>query len=173
MKLILLLALLLETALAAAVELDNIYGLPYRFTDEAGTVRQLSDWKGRETVVAMDHSTWGAVCSSTARRLRAVQIAAERMGADLDFVIIGLEPEKDTPQSWARYRQTREVAGKNWHFLRASVEDTPRIAAQLGVNYRYEYDELILDLRLLRVDATGRVRRLLEGYDTDTEAFLR
>ncbi|MCB1906057.1 MAG: SCO family protein [Rhodocyclaceae bacterium] len=151
----------------------DVYALPYPLVDEHGRQRRLADWRGRPTIVAMDHSTWSAVCSSTARRLHALQVAADRLGKDVEFVVIGIEPDKDTPQSWARYRRERGVEGDNWHFLRASVADTPNVAASLGVNYRYEYGDLILDLRILRVGADGRVMRVVEGYDTDTEAFLR
>lgn len=167
------LALLLWPAMALAGDATDLYSLPYALTDESGTVRHLSDWRGRSTVVAMDHSTWAAVCSSTARRLRAIQVAADRLGKGVEFVIIGLEPEKDSPESWARYRQKRQISGKNWHFLRASPEDTVRLAADLRVGVRREYGDLVHDLRIMRVDGEGRVVRLIEGYDTDTEAFLR
>lgn len=169
----LLCLLTLAPATLFAADAGSIYALPYALADESGAARTLAHWRGRATVVAMDHSTWGAVCSSTARRLRAVQVAADRLGQPVEFVIIGLEPEKDSPESWAAYRKDREVTGPNWHFLRASPEDTPRIAADLGVRYRYEYGDLVHDLRILRVDAEGRIVRLIEGYDTDTEAFLR
>ncbi len=151
----------------------DVYSLPYRLMDEHGQPHRLADWRGRPTIVAMDHSTWSAVCSNTARRLHALQVAADRLGEAVEFVVIGLEPDKDTPESWARYRKERDVPGDNWHFLRATVADTPNVAARLGVNYRYEYGDLILDLRILKVDADGRIVRVLEGYDTDTEAFLK
>lgn len=162
----------LSAAPAGAAALD-VYELPFRLTDESGAARTLADWRGRSTIVAMDHSTWAAVCSSTARRLRAIQVAADRLGKKVEFVIIGLEPDKDTPESWARYRESREVAGANWHFLRASASDTPRVADALGVRYRYEYGDLVHDLRILRIGADGHVLRAIENYDTDTEAFLR
>jgi len=165
-------AMLLVWTPAGAAAVD-VYALPYPMVDEHGQPRRLADWRGRPTIVAMDHSTWSAVCSSTARRLHALQVAADRLGKDVEFVIIGLEPEKDTAESWARYREKRDVPGDNWHFLRASVEDTPNVAARLGVNYRYEYGDLILDLRILNVNGDGRIVRVLEGYDTDTESFLQ
>ncbi|MCB1895418.1 MAG: SCO family protein [Zoogloeaceae bacterium] len=158
---------------AFAAPTIDVYALPYPLVDEAGRQRRLADWRGRPTIVAMDHSTWSAVCSSTARRLRALQVAAERLDKKVEFVVIGLEPDKDTPASWARYRQERGIDGDNWHFLRASPADTPNVAASLGVNYRYEYGDLVLDLRILRVAPNGRIERALEGYATDTEAFLR
>jgi len=167
------LALLQGMSPAVAATGVDIYALPYRLLDEQGQPHRLADWRGRPTIVAMDHSTWSAVCSSTARRLHALQVAADRLGEAVEFVIIGLEPDKDTPESWARYRRERDVPGDNWHFLRASPEDTPNVAARLGVNYRYEYGDLILDLRILRVDRNGRIVGVLEGYDTDTEAFLK
>ena len=158
---------------ASASPSIDVYALPYPLVAEAGRQRRLADWRGRPTIVAMDHSTWSAVCSSTARRLRALQVAAERLGKTVEFVVIGLEPDKDTAESWARYRRERGIDGDNWHFLRASPTDTANVAASLGVNYRYEYGDLVLDLRILRVAPNGRIERTLEGYGADTEAFLR
>ncbi len=168
-----LLALLPSAPIAHAAGDIDVYALPYRLMDEQGRERRLADWRGKRTVVAMDHSTYSAICSSTGRRLRAVGVAAERLDQDVEFVIIGLEPHKDTPATWAAYRDDRGIRGDNWHFLRASATDTPLVAANLGVNYRYEYDDLLLDLRILRVGPDGRIERTIEGYDTDTDAFFR
>ncbi len=168
-----LLSLPLIAPVARAGNEVDVYALPYRLTDEAGRERRLSDWRGKRIVVAMDHSTYSAICSSTGRRLRAVGVAASRLAQDIEFVVIGLEPHKDTPATWAAYRADRGIQGDNWHFLRASPKDTPLVAANLGVNYRYEYDDLLLDLRILRVGPEGRIERALEGYDTDTDAFFR
>lgn len=166
-----LLTLALAGGVAAAA--DRVYRLEAPLVDEQGVTRSLSEWRGRAAIVAMDHSQASTVCSSTARRLRALQVAADRLGLAVEFIVIGLEPDKDTPASWARYRAEREVTGANWTFLRASPADTRRIATELGVTYRYEYGDLVLDLRILRVDPEGRVVRAMEGYDTDTERFLR
>ncbi|MCB1955824.1 MAG: SCO family protein [Rhodocyclaceae bacterium] len=168
-----LLPWLLAAQAAFAAGSIDVYALPYRLVDEQGRERHLADWRGKQIVVAMDHSTYSAICSSTGRRLRSVGVAAERLGRDVEFVIIGLEPHKDTPDTWAAYRKDRGIVGENWHFLQASPADTPLVAANLGVNYRYEYDDLLLDLRILRVGPDGRIERVLEGYDTDTDAFFR
>jgi hypothetical protein len=53
------------------------------------------------------------------------------------------------------------------------VSDTPGLARQLGVRY-WLYDEHIMhDFRLLRLDETGAIIKVMDTYDADLDAFVR
>lgn len=175
-------ALLLGTSLAgglasaasgAAADRTDFYALPMPLTRPDGQTVRLVDWRGRPSVIAMDHTQSLVVCSDTIRRLRAVQTAAERLGKRFDYIVISLDPQADTPAQWARYKAFFEVDKPGWHFLNAGAADTQSLIERLGIRIRYDQGFRFHEVKLFRVDARGQVVRTLEGYDRDTEAFLQ
>jgi protein SCO1/2 len=159
-------------ATPASAPLDfHRFGMP--LTDLAGRVARFADWRGKAVVVAMDHTQSLVVCSDTIRRLRAVQTAAERLGRRFDYLVISLDPTADTPAQWARYKAYFDVDRPGWHFLEASDADTQALVELLGIRVSYDQGYRFHEVKLFRVDGDGRVVRTLEGYDRDTEAFIR
>lgn len=142
-------------------------------TDLSGQVIHFADWQGKPLIVAMDHTQSLVICSDTIRRMRAVQTAAERLGRQFDYLVLSLDPEADTPAQWARYKAFFDVDRPGWHFLEASEADTAALVAQLGIRMTFDQGYRFHDVKLFRVDGTGRVVRTLEGYDRDTESFLQ
>jgi protein SCO1/2 len=164
------LLLLLCAHVAAA---SSLYDLPVAFTDDHGRTVRLADWRGRDTLITMEYANCRFVCSITLQRLKDVQAAADRSGRRIDFLIISLDPKNDTPAEWTRYRTTRDLDRPNWHFLTASVADTPGVARQLGINYWMYLEHIMHDFRLLRVDAAGAVVKTMETYDANADDFVR
>ena len=151
----------------------DFYALPMPLTRPDGNAVQLADWRGRPTIIAMDHTQSLVVCSDTIRRLRAVQTAAERIGKRFDYIVISLDPQADTPEQWARYKRFFDVDRPGWHFLNAGADDTQALIERLGIRISYDQGYRFHEVKLFRVDERGRVVRTLEGYDRNTEAFLQ
>ena len=150
-----------------------LYDWPFELTTLAGETVRLGHWRGRPAIVAMDHTGSAVICSDTSRRLRAVQAAADRLGRRLDFIVISLDPAKDTPEGWKSYLKTVGLPDADWQFLRPSPADAEEIARRLGVKHWRQDGFLLHDVKITRVDAQGRVVRTIEDYDRDTERFLR
>lgn len=157
----------------AHAESFSVYEIKTPFIDDRGRSVSLRDWSGRPAIVTMEYANCRFICSITLQRLKDVQVAADRAGRRYDFIVLSLDPKNDTPAEWTRYRQTRELGRDNWRFLTAPVADTPALARQLGVRY-WLYDEHIMhDFRLLRLDAAGRIVKLMTAYDADADEFVR
>nr|ACX33900.1 putative electron transport protein SCO1/SenC [uncultured prokaryote AT3] len=157
----------------AAPAQHSVYDWPFEITDLTGQKLTLATWRGKTAVIAMDHTGSIVVCSQTSRRLRAIQNSAQRLGKPFDFIVISLDPEKDTAEGWQRYLRALDLPDAKWHFLRPSKEDALEIARRLGVNHWTEGEYLIHDLKIVRVDRQGRIVRTMEGYDRYNERFLR
>lgn len=157
----------------AATAGESLYALPTSFRTDSGRGVKLADWRGRPAIIAMDHTQSLVVCSDTIRRMRAVETAAVRLGVQFDYIVLGLDPQADTPEAWQRYKRFFDVDRPRWHFLNADAEDTARLVERLGIRMTFEQGYRFHDVKLFRVDAEGRVRRTLEGYDRDTERFLK
>lgn len=158
---------------APRAEAFNVYDLKYPLIDDRGRQAMLRDWKGRPAIVTMEYSNCRFICSITLQRLKDVQAAADRARRHFDFIILSIDPKNDTPEAWTRYRKTRELDRENWRFLTASASDTQELARQLGIR-SWIYDGHIMhDFRLLRLDETGAVTRVMDTYDADLDAFVR
>lgn len=110
----------------ADFELDSTLGKPLA----------LSDFADRYTVLYFGYTTCPDICPTTLADLgKAEQLmgaAAERM----QVIFITVDPERDTPQ---RMRDYLAYFSPNFIGLSGSLEDTERIASQLGVVYEKRY----------------------------------
>lgn len=73
------------------------------------------------------------VCPAETARLKQVHtLLGDRIGQDVHMYSITVDPEVDTPEVLARYRE-RFGVGEGWTFLTASREDTDLIQRKLGM----------------------------------------
>lgn len=152
---------------------QDLYGLPYAFTDDRGRAVHLSDWRGKPAVLTMEYANCRFICSITLQRMRDIQDEADRRGQELEFLIVSIDPENDTPEAWTQYRKKRGLNRDNWHFLTAGVKETRAFAALLGIKYWYYDEHLMHDFRIIRLDSEGRVDKMIDAYDAKPDELLR
>ncbi|MGB5406174.1 MAG: SCO family protein, partial [Thiogranum sp.] len=66
----------------------------------------------------------------TAQLVRVQNIMGDRMGADVFFYSISIDPERDTPEVLREYR---ERFGAKWTFLTGNKEDIIQLRQKLGL----------------------------------------
>lgn len=155
-----------------ATPAPSLFTIGEPWVDEANHPVHLAQWRGRPTVMAMEYSACRFICSLYWRRLLEVQQEADRRGLAIEFVILSIDPEHDTPQGWRDYRQARGLQRANWHFLTGSRPMTTRAAALLGVRWWYDEDHLMHDFRIVRLDAAGAPAASLVDYDQRVDDLL-
>jgi cytochrome oxidase Cu insertion factor (SCO1/SenC/PrrC family) len=159
-------------ACMAAWSAPTLGALRGTFVDEQGRAGELAQWLGRPTVVAMEYSECRFVCSLAWRRLAEIQAEADRRGLKLQFLIISIDPENDTPALWRAYRQERGLTLDNWRFVTGDRAATDRVAALLGVRWWRSEGHIIHDLRITRLDALGRTVGTLDNLSQSAAQFL-
>ncbi|WP_298918906.1 SCO family protein [uncultured Algimonas sp.] len=78
-------------------------GGPFTLVDDTGAVVTESELEGQPTLVYFGFSYCPDVCPTALQKLGAAQ---ERMGAaadDVQFVMVSVDPERDTPEQMATY----------------------------------------------------------------------
>jgi protein SCO1 len=110
-------------------------------------------------VVTMFYSTCRAVCPMIVESARAVQRGLpERDRARMGFVLVTMDPARDTPETLARVQRERHLDSPSWTLLRPAAADVRSLAAILGVRYRALADgEFNHTTTLVLLDAEGRV----------------
>ena len=151
---------------------ESVYAWPFVFQDEHGKALKLNHWHGRQVIMSMEYANCQFICSVGLTRLRSLQALIEHEQLDYEFVIVSLDPLRDTPAVWLRYRASRSLAYKNWYFITSSVEQLPGIAGLIGVKYWLYETEIMHDFRVLRIDTQGNVIKTMDNYNDDLSAFL-
>lgn len=160
------------TCAGSAQAQPSLYTSGETWVDEDGQQVRLAQWRGKPTIIAMEYSACRFICSVYWRRLQQIQREADRRGLDLQFVILSIDPEHDSPAGWREYRKARDLSRRNWHFLTTSRPTTTRVAALLGVRWWYDEDHLMHDFKVVRVDAEGRIAGAVTTYDESIESLL-
>ena len=92
--------------------------------------------KDRIVVVNFFYTSCTDLCSlSTARLAQVYEWLGERMGRDVFFVSITLDPENDTPEKLATFAEGFNI-DKGWTFLTGSRENIDIIRSKLGEKAR-------------------------------------
>jgi cytochrome oxidase Cu insertion factor (SCO1/SenC/PrrC family) len=105
--------------------LTDQFGRKHRFYDDL--------IKGKVVAVNTFFTSCSASCGLETARMREVQkMLGERVGKDVFFYSITIDPLTDTPEEMAKYAK-RFDAGPGWLFLTGSVKDTELLRRKLGL----------------------------------------
>ncbi len=136
------------TALVAAVALpalrpvygDNPWGANYfpnvsLTTQDGATVRFYDDLlKGKSVAINLIYTSCTDECPlETARLVQVQRLLGDRIGKDLFFYSISIDPKRDTPEVLKAYAEKFGV-GPGWLFLTGKEGDVKLVAKKLGLS---------------------------------------
>jgi cytochrome oxidase Cu insertion factor (SCO1/SenC/PrrC family) len=143
-------------------------------TDQNGEKLKLYDdlLKGKVVVVNAFFSTCQGVCSVTMPKIAALQaVAGERLGKDINFLSISVDPLTDTPTTLKKYAQGLG-AKPGWHFLTGDREAVEYALAKFG--QYVEVKENHSNLLIIGNDRTGLWKKVLGlSKNEDIAAIFR
>jgi protein SCO1 len=116
--------------------------------------------KGKIVAIDLMYTTCQYACPlETARMAQIQKILGDRVGKDIFFYSISIDPEHDTPEVLRAYMEKFHV-GPGWTFLTGKKEDITALSKRLGLYYDPS------------VNADGHVAYLLIGNE-ETGQWLR
>lgn len=139
-------AVLVLAALAAPVGTSatagGIWGAGYipnlRVVDQDGRSLNFYDdlIKGKIVVVSFIYTSCKDICPLVTARLGLLQDRlGERVGRDIHFVSVSIDPEHDTPEKLKAHAEAFRV-GPGWTFVTGAPEDIAQIRYKLGERSR-------------------------------------
>lgn len=147
---------------AAAADADerwSLYDLPSAWRDQRGAAVRLPSLAGRVRVVAMVYTSCHATCPLIVADLKRIEasIPAARRDA-VGFVLVSLDPERDTPGRLAEWAARTQLDPSRWTLLNGDDDAVRELSATLGVRYQAQADgELAHTNAITVLDATGAV----------------
>jgi len=158
-------------AIGAAAAQD-IFRPSGRWLDDQGRPYRLDALYGTPTVITMAYGACRRVCSTSVRMMEQVQRLADARQLELNFVVIGLDPNADRPEDWAQVRAEHHLERSNWHFLSGDEAAIRQLARRLGVHY-WRYGEHIMhDLRIVLLSAQAQPLKSIDAFDQAAETLL-
>lgn len=138
---------------------ESVYHADATLIRAGGGAVEWRSLRGMPRVVTMFYSTCRAVCPMIVESARAVQRSLpEADRAHMGFVLVTMDPARDTPETLAQVQRDRHLDAANWLLLRPDEKDVRPLAALLGVRYRALADgEFNHTTTLVLLDAEGRV----------------
>jgi protein SCO1/2 len=164
---------------AAALPGDSVYQLSASFTDPDGHAVAWTDLRGKPRVATMFYTSCRYICPLVVDGLRALEHSlTEKQRARIGFVLISMDPARDTPGALAKVMEERHLDPGGWLLLQPRPENLRGIAGVLGIRYRALSDgEFNHTTSFILLDASGRVlartERIGRGGDPEFLVAVR
>lgn len=115
---------------------QSLFLLDSNWTSDVGREIKLGALRGRPQIVALFFTQCEYACPILVNELKVIeQKLAPEVLAKVDFLLVSLDPKRDTVAELAAFREKRSLARRRWTLLRGGADDVREFAALLGVNY--------------------------------------
>ena len=151
---------------------QDMYVPAGRWLDDQGRPYQLERLHGTPTVITMAYGACRRVCSASLCIMEQLQELSDARRLDVNFVVVGIDPQEDRPRDWADYRAFRKLNRPNWYFLTGDDPSTQQLARRLGVRYWHYGEHTVHDLRVVLLSTESRVLRSIDAFGQNVEALL-
>lgn len=115
----------------------SLYALDAIWTSDVGREVKLEVLRGRPQVIALFFTSCEHSCPLIVADLKAIDKALPtNMRDKVDFLLVSIDPERDTPEVLRAFRAKHELPTERWTLLRGSSEATRELARKVGFNYQ-------------------------------------
>ena len=115
----------------------SIYHLPGLWTDQDSNSYELNELRGKVLVMVMIYTSCKAACPRLVADMRRIEEQVpEEFGDEVQYIMVSIDPETDTPSRMKVFAAENEMDGDQWLFLRSDEETTREFASVLAVNYK-------------------------------------
>jgi len=153
----------------------SLYQLDSEWTSDVGRKIKLGVFEGRPQVVALFFTHCEYACPIIVNDLRRIEAALpEKIRDRVDFLLVSMDDERDTPAVLHAYRESRKLPVAHWSLLHGGAEDVRELAALLGVNYRKDVrGQYAHSNTITLLNARGEIVRQLNGLNQEVAPFVQ
>jgi len=126
-----------KKTLANEISEESIFNLTSKWNTEEGEVIELKDLKGKTLVMVMIYTSCKAACPRLVADMRNIEKKIpEAKKAKVQYVLISIDPETDTPKRLKAFAIENFMDGPQWTFLQGDVGSVREFANVLAVKYK-------------------------------------
>ena len=155
----------------SAVSTNSVFENRSEWIDADSKPVVLDSLRGQPVVMAFFFTSCELVCPVTVERLKWVESSLSKNEREkVRFVLISIDPERDTPAKLAAYRQCHRLNSGRWTLLRSTPETTAKLANQLGIAYRNDvFGGVRHSNQISLLDSEGRLVEQQVGIQEGTD----
>ena len=160
-------------AIAADLPADSLYQSETHWTNSQHEHVMLPALAGKPQVLAFVYSHCLSMCPVIVADLQRIEqkLSTEEQ-QHVRFTLVTLDPDRDTPETMAKFLATHNLEPSRWQFLRGSVDDTRELALLFNVKYRQEGEEIAHSNTISVLDIQGRLTHQRVGIGGLDEVVL-
>ncbi len=152
----------------------SVYNAESTWRDASGAERRLGSLSGRPRVLAMIYTNCAFACPRILADMKRIEAGLpDALGDRVGFVLVTIDPERDTPKHLAEFARGARLDTARWTLLTGDEGSTLELAALLGVQYRRTGPGQWVHSNLITLlDARGEVSFRQLGLGTDPAPML-
>ena len=146
----------------------------FSLLDQRGSAVTADKLRGKVWVAAFFFTRCPSICPRITRRMRALQVQANRSALDLSLVSFSVDPDNDTPPVLLDYARGFGADPSNWSFLtgdlaavKRTVVDGFKLALDGKADPNAENGGIIHGSHLVLVDRSLSIRGYYRTVDED------
>lgn len=153
---------------------DSIYNVDIQWEQQDGKKVAFSDFQGKVLVTAMIFTSCKTACPRLTAEMRTISQKVGKVNPDdIQYMLISIDPETDTPKVMKAYLEANQFGGKEWTFIRGTEDETREIANIMAVKYKEISPVEFSHSNIINVyDKKGILAYQKEGLNVDTEATV-
>lgn len=159
---------------AYAYSSNSLYSIPLQWKDDQSRDTTLNAFQGKNIVLAMVYTSCRSVCPLIVSKLKKIEKAAAAKNLEIEFVLVSLDPERDSPQMLEAFRKRENLSSQNWHLLVGSAADTRKLSNLISFNYSKNSlsGEIMHSNKISLLNKEGEIISVSDGLNDEIEPFI-
>jgi protein SCO1/2 len=159
---------------AAAYSARSIYQVESVWTTAAEQALRLGHLQGKVQVLAMVYTTCESSCPIIVSLMQHLEAALPpELRSHVGFVLVTLDPERDTPSSLRAYSDKMHLDSASWSLLSGHPDDVMELAMLLGIRYKRDQGGGFIHSNVMTVfNKAGEIVHRHEGLQQDMASTL-
>jgi protein SCO1 len=150
---------------------NSIYQLESKWKTESGNQIMLKNLRGRKKIMAMVFANCTYACPLIVNDMKKIESQLNRN--DIDFLLISIDPKRDTPEALLQYAKNNTLDTKKWRLLTGDENGVSELAAVVGFKYKKEIDGSFSHSNIINVlNEKGEVVYQHFGLNQDVKDVL-
>lgn len=148
---------------------ESLYLLDAVWNDQHAQPMRLVSLRGKPVVLSMIFTSCGWACPTIVQDMKKIAgRLLEDVQDDVHYVLVSMDPERDTPDVLVRYARTHQLDDSRWTLLRGESTDVRQLAALLGIRYRKESNGQFSHTNMITIlNEEGEVVHVHMGLESD------
>lgn len=153
---------------------DSIYNVDIQWEQQDGRKVAFADYHGKVLITAMIFTSCKTACPRLTAEMKTISQKVGKVNPDdIQYMLISIDPETDTPKVMKAYLEANQFGSKEWTFIRGTEDETRIVANIMAVKYKEISPIEFSHSNIISVyDKKGVLAYQKEGLNVNTDATV-